>query len=85
MSKIARLTKQDVENALRNALDLDGSASHDIFDLFVSRPIEDPFLEAIRAECLAICLVDRNRPRGRDFGEVSEQWIRMKLYELQSM
>jgi hypothetical protein len=83
MAKPKRLTKQDVEDALRNVLDLDGSDTHDTFDLFLSRPIEDPILEAIRTECLAVCLADRP-PRGRDIGEESAQCIRRKLNELQS-
>ena len=84
MQKTVRLTKQDVEDALRNVLDLDDSGAHDAFDVFLARPIEDPSLEAIRVECLAICLADRCRPRGRDLGEQSEQWIRKKLVELLS-
>jgi hypothetical protein len=84
MTKSKRLTKQDVENALRNVLDIDGSGTHDTFDLFLSWPIEDPTLEVIRTECLAVCLADRRPPRGRDLGEESEQWIRRKLNELQS-
>lgn len=83
MAKPKRLTKQDVEDALRNILDLDGSDTHDTFDLFLSLPIEDPTLEAIRMECLAVCLADRP-PRGSDIGEESMQWIRRKLNELQS-
>ena len=47
MAKPKRLTKQDVENALLNVLDLDGSDTHDAFDLFLSSPIEDPTLEVI--------------------------------------
>ncbi len=84
MKKSMRLTKQDVKNALRNVLDLDGSGTHDTFDLFLSRPIDDPTLEVIRTECLAVCLADGRPPRGRDLGEESEQWIRRKLNELQS-
>jgi hypothetical protein len=84
MTKFKRLTKQDVENALRNVLDLDGSGTHDIFDLFLSCTIEDPTLEVIRTECLAVCLADRRPLPGRDLGEESEQWIRRKLNELQS-
>lgn len=84
MAKPKRLTKQDVENALLNVLDLDGSDTHDAFDLFLSSPIEDPTLEVIRAECLAVCLADCRSPRGRDLGEESAQWIRRKLIELQS-
>ncbi len=84
MPKTVHLTKQDVENALRNALDLDGSGTHDTFDLFLSRSIQDSTLEAIRAECLAVCLADRDRRPGRDFGEKSERWIRKMLHELQS-
>lgn len=87
MTKSKRLTKQDLENALRNVLDLDGSGTHDTFDFFLSCPIEDPTLEVIRKErkeCLAVCLADSHPPRGRDLGEESEQWIRRTLNELQS-
>jgi hypothetical protein len=84
MPKTVQLTKRDVENALRNVLDLDGAGNHDAFDLFLSRPIADTWFEAIRTECLAVCLADRHRPRGRDLGEKSEQWIQRKLNELQS-
>jgi hypothetical protein len=84
MTKTRHRTKQDVVNALRNVLDLDGSDTHDTFDLFISWPIQDPSLEAIRTECLTVCLADRPLPRGKDLGDVSEQWIRRKLNELQS-
>jgi hypothetical protein len=84
MTKTKRLTKKDVENALRNVLDLDGSDTHDTFDLFLSWPIEDPSLELIRTECLAVCLADRQPPRGKDLGKESEQWILRKLSELES-
>jgi hypothetical protein len=84
MPKTKRLTKSDVISALRNALDLDSSGTHDAFDLFLGHPIEDPLLEALRAECLAVCLADRHPPPGRDFGRISEQWIRTKLDELES-
>ena len=84
MAKTICLTKQDVVNTLRNALDLDGSGTHDSFDLFISRPIQDPSLEAVRVECLAVCLANLDRPHGRDFNEKAEQWIRNKLSELQS-
>lgn len=84
MPKTVRLTKQDVERALLNVLDMDDSGTHDLFDLFLGRPIEDPSLEAVRAECLAVCLADRHRPPGKDLGEESEKWIRQKLDELRS-
>ena len=84
MAKPKRLTKQDLVNALRNSLDLDGSGTHDACDLFLTRPIEDPVLEVIRKECLAVCLADLPSPRGRDLGAMSETWIRRKLNELQT-
>jgi hypothetical protein len=83
MKRTLQLTKQDVAEALKNVLDLDGSGSHDQFDVFLARPIEDPYLEAIRLECLEVVRKDRAPPKGKDISESTAEWVRGKLRELQ--
>ena len=83
MRASVQLTKQNVIDALQNVLDLDDSGTHDLFDLFLARPIKDPLLEAIRAECLQVVLTDRSPPKGKDIGHSSAEWVRGKLRELQ--
>jgi hypothetical protein len=75
-SKRARAwSRQRVEAALANALDLDGAGNHDEFDLFVGGALADPQFETLRAEILAICQSE-GRPPGRDFGPRAHEWLR---------
>ena len=50
----ARFTPTDVEAALTELLDPQAH-DHDTWDLFLARPITDPYLESIRVECQRIC------------------------------
>jgi hypothetical protein len=77
-----RLTIRQAIAAFENALDLDDSGNHDEFDLFLARPIADPYLESLRKECLAVASSDSKPAPGRDWGPKSEHWIREKLIEL---
>jgi hypothetical protein len=80
------LTRRDVESALANVLDLDGSGTHDAFDLFLASPIDEPYLESIRQECIAVLKQNRHQKPapGRDLCEADEQWVREKLRGLQT-
>ena len=79
-SRPRALSQQQVVSALANALDLDGTGTHDEFDLFVARPISDPHFESLRAEILAIAQTDGQPIPGRDFGPKAEAWLR-QTYE----
>jgi hypothetical protein len=77
------LSRREVVSALSNALDLDDSKNHDEFDLFLAQPIDDPYFESIRQECLAVAKNDSKAEPGHDFGPNTESWLRDKLAELQ--
>lgn len=83
MRKAVQLTKQDVVAALMNVLDLDDSGTHDTFDMFLTHPIEDPYLESIRVECIGVCHRDMNPPKGKDISDSTAEWLKGKLRELQ--
>ena len=71
----------DVESALQCVLD-DSQCCHDEFDLFLTWPIDDPYLEAIRERCHRI-LRTCAKP-GEDISEDGKEQIRAILRELQS-
>ena len=75
-------TREDGVAALRNVLDMDNADTHDEFDLFLGKTIQDPYLESVRKECLEILRHDNPRS-GKDLGEAAEQWVEGKLRELQ--
>ncbi len=77
------MTRQQVAAALANVLDLDDVGTHDAFDLFLGTPIDDPYLESIRTECLEVIRNDSKPVRGKDLGPSAERWARDKLVELQ--
>jgi hypothetical protein len=77
------MTRQKVVAALRNALDLDGAELHDEFDMFVARPILDPYLESLRQEILALARTEGQPVCGRDFGPKAEEWLRRTLDQLE--
>jgi hypothetical protein len=78
----ARFTEIDVEFALREVISSD-SRDHDAWDLFLTWPIHDPFLESIRQRCVAIC---RDYPQvpGHDLSEEAKAEVRILLAELRS-
>lgn len=78
----ARFTAADVELALDEVISPDAE-THDEWDLFLSWPIDDPYLESIRQRCLAIC---RDYPKvpGRDLSEQAEAQVLQILEELRS-
>ena len=75
----ARSTARDVEVALEEVLD--PQARHDAFDLFLTWPLDDPYLESIRKECLRICR-ECPAPRGRNMSDEGEARIAALLADL---
>jgi hypothetical protein len=47
----ARLTREEVHSAVENCLGMHGD-THDEWDLFLSWPIDDSYLESVRQRCL---------------------------------
>ena len=76
----ARFTPTDVENALAELLDAD-APNHDAFDLFLAFPIENPYLESVRVECMRICRECPPAP-GKDINDEGERRIAALLAEL---
>ena len=76
----ARFTANDVEMALAELLDPQ-AATHDAWDLFLTWPIDDPHLEAIRQECLKICRECPTVP-GKDINEEGETRVAALLTDL---
>ena len=70
--------------AIANALDLDGSKTHDLFDMFLSHRLADPYLESLRQEILAIALSEGQPTSGKDFGPKAEEWLRQTYESLGS-
>lgn len=78
----ARFTGKEVEIALNELLD-PAAPTHDTFDLFLAWPIDDPYLESIRVECLRICRECAPVP-GRDINEEGEKRVAMLLADLRA-
>jgi hypothetical protein len=76
----ARFTAKDVEMALAELLDPE-APTHDTWDLFLAWPIDEPFLESIRQECLRICQECPPVP-GKDINEVGEKRVGTLLANL---
>jgi hypothetical protein len=76
----ARFTEADVEAALAEVVS-PHSEYHDAWDLFLSWPIGEPYLESVRQRCLAI-VKDDDPPRGRDISYGAERQIKALLEEL---
>jgi hypothetical protein len=64
----ARFQSKDVEAALIEVLSPD-SPTHDTFDLFLAWPIDDPYLESVRQECLRIIGKTDPAPPGQDLSD----------------
>lgn len=77
----ARFTPKDVEIALTELLDPQAH-DHDTWDLFLAWPINDPYLESIRLECLRICQ-ECPPVAGKDINEDGEKRVAALLAELQ--
>lgn len=75
-----RFTPRDVEEALSEVVSPE-SEYHDAWDLFLSWPIGDPYLESIRQRCLEIVEND-SPPPGRDLSYGAEREVRALLQEL---
>lgn len=76
----ARFRISDVRNALEEMIS-EEACCHDSFDLFLTWPIDDPYLESIRQRCIK--LIEKDRPeKGRDISEQGAQEIRAILKEL---
>jgi hypothetical protein len=76
----ARFTPDDVETALAELLDSQAH-DHDTWDLFLAWPINDPYLESLRLECLRICQECPPVP-GKDINEEGEKRVAALLAEL---
>jgi len=76
----ARFTANDVETALAELLDPQ-APTHDTWDLFLARPIDDRYLEAIRQECLTICRECPPVP-GKDINKEGETRVAALLADL---
>ena len=76
----ARFSAADVEDALAEVVSPE-SRYHDAWDLFLSWPIGDAYLESIRQRCLAI-VNDDSPPPGRDLSHGAEREVRRLLDEL---
>jgi hypothetical protein len=75
-------TAADVEEALTQVISPD-AASHNVWDVFLSWPIDDPYFESIRQRCLDIVKNDEPPP-GRDLSYGAERQIKALLVELRS-
>ena len=75
----ASMSIVDAIEALEEAID--NSARHDRWDDFLSRPIKDPFLEAIRLRALQIA-EDAVQEPGRDISLAATEQLRLLLAEL---
>jgi hypothetical protein len=76
----ARFAAKDVEAALTELLD-PHAHDHGTWDLFLAWPIDDPYLESIRLECLRICQECPPAP-GRDINEEGERRVAALLADL---
>lgn len=76
----ARFTPKDVEIALTELLDPQ-ARDHDTWDLFLTWPINDPYLESIRLECLRIWQECPPGP-GKDINDEGEKRVAALLAEL---
>jgi hypothetical protein len=79
--KAVVMNRPQVIAAIANALDVDGSGTHDLFDMFLDRRLADPHLESLRQEILAIGLSEGQPIPGKDFGPKAEEWLR-QTYEM---
>jgi hypothetical protein len=75
-----RFTKSDVVAALESVISTE-SVDHDAWDLFLSWPIKDPYLESLRKRCLDISSDHSDEP-GRDLSIEGEEKVRSILKEL---
>jgi len=76
----ARFTAKDVETALAELLDPQ-ARDHDAWDLFLAWPINDPYLESIRLECVRIWEQCPPVP-GKDINDEGETRVAALLAEL---
>jgi hypothetical protein len=79
----ARFTAKDVDDALSELLAPD-ARDHDIWDLFLAWPIDDPDLESIRQECLKICRECPPVP-GKDMKEDGERRVESHDYDVKEI
>ena len=77
----ARFTRAEVEAALQCVLD--DNQWHDSFDLFLTWPIDDPYLESIRKQCHEIVRASAPPRAGEDVSEDGKARIRAILRDLQ--
>jgi len=76
----AEYSRTEVEAALQCVLD--DTQYHDAFDLFLTWPIDDPYLESIRKRCHEIVRTSQPPMAGKDMSEDGKGRIRAILREL---
>src|SRR5262245_58866385 len=69
----AAFTKRDVIAAIENVLSPDGY--HDEWDLFLSWPIGDSYLESVRQRCIAIS--NDHSEKGKDIATTGETQLHL--------
>jgi hypothetical protein len=81
--KHALFQQTDVEDALEDYLNPHGGY-HDLWDLFLAWPINDPYLESIRSRCLAIVTECPPGAPNKDISPEGAERIRQLLQELRT-
>ena len=76
----AKFAPIDVELALECVLD--DRKYHDAWDLFLTWPIDDPYLESIRLQCCDILETAAPAKRGEDVSDDAKARIRVVLGDL---
>jgi hypothetical protein len=77
----ARFQPKDVEAALVEVLAPDAE-THDAFDLFLAWPIDDPYLESVRQQCLRIVRETDPAPPGQDLSDEGRRRLAGLLHAL---
>jgi hypothetical protein len=76
----AGLGRIEVEPALQCVLD--DTQCHDAFDLFLTWPIDDPYLESIREQCHEVVRTSQPASTGEDISEKGKDRIRAILRDM---
>jgi hypothetical protein len=74
-----KFNKKNVITALNNVLSND---LHDEWDLFLTHPINDKYLESVRVRCIDI-VVDYSNKNGSDLSEEGKKIIKKIIQDLE--
>ncbi|HTJ78843.1 MAG TPA: hypothetical protein VL357_07575 [Rariglobus sp.] len=77
----ATFSKDDVVSAIQNVI---SGSDHDEWDLFLSWPIQDPYLESIRQRCIDISKEYSGVEKGKDIASQGEAKLNLILNELEN-